>query len=274
MITAQSISVGYGNRQVLRQIDLHLHEGEVCALIGANGSGKSTLLRALAGLHPVQGGSVLLSGQPMTGLSRRAIARKIAVLTQSPTGPEGVSVAQLVAHGLFARQGLFGRSIHRHDRQQAIEQALIRTGMLDHADRPFTALSGGEQQRVWIALTLAQSPRMLLLDEPTSFLDMGHQLETLDLLRRLQRADGIGVVMVLHDINQASFFADRIIALKDGGVVADGPPAQVMTANLVETLYGAHVTVLHDATGRHPYCIPQGRLGDDRFDHTRVTKQT
>lgn len=259
MLEARKLSVGYGGRKVLSDIDLRINEGEICALIGANGCGKSTLLRAMAGLQPISAGSVLLSEQNMAKIPRRAVARQIALMTQSPTGPDGLTVAQIVAHGLFARRGMFGRSDTMLD-QHVVSEALDQTGLLSFADRPFDVLSGGERQRVWIALALAQQPRLLMLDEPTSYLDMGHQHEVLSLLRDLKDQRGIGIVMVLHDINHASWFADRIVALKDQRIVADGDPADVVTADLVLSLFGARVTVMQDRGGVHPYCMAQGRL--------------
>ncbi|MDA5558702.1 ABC transporter ATP-binding protein [Shimia sp. MMG029] len=259
MLEARGLSIGYGRRDILSGIDLHLKEGEICVLIGANGCGKSTLLRTLAGLETPSKGSVHLSGSPINKLSRREIARKIAVMTQSPTGPEGLTIAQLVIHGLFARKGLFGGSETAEDRR-VVQDALEQTGLSNFADRRFDALSGGERQRVWIALALAQQPRLLLLDEPTSYLDMGHQQEILTLLCDLRDQRGLGIAMVLHDINHAIWFADHIVALKDRRIIAQGHPAEVVTPELVYALYGARVSLLSDPTDMRPYCVPEGRI--------------
>ena len=255
MIEASSISVGYGSRDVLTDISLTVSSASITALIGPNGCGKSTLLKSLAGLHQVHEGEVRLKDRPIGQWSRKSIAREIAFLAQSPEAPDGVTVAQLVEHGGFARSGMF-RGVDR----ASILDALEMTGMKDYADRPFRALSGGERQRAWIALTLFQEAEMLLLDEPTSYLDMGHQVEILDLLMNLKNDQGIGIVMVLHDINQASQYADRIIALKDGTVQADGTPKEIISAELVQRLYGAQVSILPDPTGCRPFCVPRGRV--------------
>lgn len=258
MLEAKGLTLRYGSRTILDNISFCAERGEICALIGANGSGKSSLLHALAGLKGTSSGEVALAGRPIGTYSRREIARQIALLPQSPRAPEGFSVAQLVSHGLFAQHGLFARSRVAHAKQ-VVSQALEQTGLTDFSDRPFDSLSGGEQQRVWIAMTLAQQPRLLLLDEPTSYLDMGHQLEVLSLLRGLVKQSGMGVLMVLHDINHASLFADRIVALNACRIVADGAPAEVVTADLVHNLFGARVTVLRDVNCPTPYCIPCGQ---------------
>ncbi|SMR83536.1 iron complex transport system ATP-binding protein [Aliiroseovarius halocynthiae] len=255
MIEARNISVRYGDTAILHDISLTISAHEITTLIGANGCGKSTLLKALSGLHPVKTGEVLLSGHPLSDWSRKEIARQIAVLSQSPQAPEGLSVAQLVEHGQFSQKSLFSRG-NLADVHWALEQ----TGMEDHADRPFDDLSGGEKQRVWISLALIQKPQMLLLDEPTSYLDLGHQIDLLNLLIRLQKDQGIGILMVLHDINQASFYADRLIALKDGHVYADAAPHDVISSELVKSLLNADVTVMQDQSGNHPYCVPFGRI--------------
>lgn len=255
MFETRNMSVGYGGKTVLRDINLTISSDEITVLIGANGCGKSTLLKALSGLESLQAGEAYLDGKPLTKWSRRAVAQRIAVLVQSPQAPAGLTVAQLVEHGQFAQKRLFARG-----NPDDVFCALDQTGMLPHADRYFDGLSGGEQQRVWIALALVQKPRMLLLDEPTSYLDMGYQIEVLNLLSRLRREQGIGILMVLHDINQASQYADRIIALKDGGVLADAPPREVITAKFIKSLVNADVTVLQDHSGDHPYCVPLGRL--------------
>lgn len=255
MFEARNLAVGYGHRTVLRHINLSISKDDITALIGANGCGKSSLLNTLAGLLPAQAGEVIIAGKPLPNWSRRAIAQHIAVLSQSPQSPEGLTVAQLVEHGQFAQKRLFERG-----NPDDVQWALEMTGMERFAERPFDGLSGGEKQRVWIALALVQKPQMLLLDEPTSYLDMGHQIDVLNLLVKLQREQCIGILMVLHDVNQASLYADRIIALKDAGVLADAAPRDVISAAFVKELLNADVTVMSDCTGNHPYCLPAGRL--------------
>lgn len=250
MIEAQDLTVGYGSNVVLAGVSLSFSAGEITALIGANGCGKSTLLRAIAGISRPLAGAVYLHGQPISALGRRQIARSLAFQSQSPEAPEGISVRQLVEHGAFARKPLFSRPDRRD-----VNAALARVDLDSFAERPFSALSGGERQRAWIALVLLQAPEMILLDEPTSFLDLGYQIETLRLLDAIRRERGTGIVMVLHDINQAARFADRIIALHAGRVHCQGPPAKVIDAALLQTLFRAKVRVDQDHAAR-PFVTP------------------
>ncbi len=255
MLEARNLSVGYADKTILEDISVLIAKEDISVLVGANGSGKSTLLKALAGLHPLKAGQVHLDGEVLHHLPRREVASKIAVLSQSPQAPEGLTVYQLVEHGQFAQRRFF-----EAPDPDGVMAALDFTGMSTYAHRPFEALSGGEQQRVWISLALAQKPQMLLLDEPTSYLDMGHQIDVLELLKRLHREQGIGMLMVLHDINHASLYADRIMAIREGAILADGAPSEIVTSELVRALFGAEVSVLSDPTGQHPYCVPKGRL--------------
>lgn len=254
MLECHNLSVGHGGSPVLTGLDLSIPQDGITALVGANGCGKSTLLKTLAGLLSPLHGEVFLEGQSLDRVPRRQIASRIAVLSQFPQAPEGLSVAQLVEHGRFARRGFFERG-----NSTQVMAALEQTGIAHKADHPFHRLSGGERQRAWISLALAQKPQMLLLDEPTSYLDMGCQIEILDLLRKL-RTKGIGIVMVLHDINQASHYADRIIALKGGGIYADGPPAQVVTSQMVLDLFRARVQMIGTSKTKRPYVVAEGRL--------------
>lgn len=253
MIQVHSVAVGHGGRAVLDDVSLALEPGRITAIIGPNGCGKSTLMRAIAGLLPVMSGEIRLDGQPLPRWPRKALARRLAMLPQSPVAPEGMSVRRVIEHGRYAHQGFFGGVSHE-DRavvQWAIDQ--MRLGEL--AEQPFRQLSGGERQRGWIALALAQRPAWLLLDEPTTYLDVGHQYEVLELLAGLNRSEGVGIVMVLHDINQAATYADRLIALRKGAVLADGPPGAVVTPDVVRALFGIDVEVISVGHGR-PHCVP------------------
>lgn len=253
MIDAKNLTVSYEDQPVLRDVSLRLDPTQVTAIIGPNGCGKSTLLRALSGIQPRSSGTVHLDGNDIARLNRRSIARALALLPQSPTAPAGLSVRQLVEHGRFAHSRPFaGLAEADH---AAVDAALDHTQTAPWADRAFDALSGGERQRVWIALALAQAPRMLLLDEPTSYLDMGHQEELLRLLTRLHRETGLGLAMVLHDLNQASRFADRVVVMQAGQIIADGPPDQVLTPALINQLYGLRVQAHHDSLGA-PIFLP------------------
>ncbi|MEM9584390.1 MAG: ABC transporter ATP-binding protein [Pseudomonadota bacterium] len=243
MIETRNLSVQYGAKSVLKNINIRFDTGEITALIGANGCGKSTLLRMIAGLQSPDQGHVLLHGKAITQHSRRAIAREIGYLSQSPQAPEGVTVRQLVEHGAFSGTRLF-----RRPAVQAVDEVMDRVDLLSYADRPFDTLSGGERQRGWIALTLLQAPKILLLDEPTSFLDMGYRIDIMRLVEELKSERGMGVIMVLHDLNEAARFADRIVALKDGGILRDGDKS-VVDARLPEALFGAKVSVLPSGDG-------------------------
>ena len=251
MIEAQNLSVAYEKHLILRNIDLRFEANSVTALVGPNGCGKSTLLRTLAGLQKPQSGQVMLQDCPLHGLKRKAIAQKIAYMAQSPQAPEGLSVRQLVEHGAFARRRLFKRQD-----QEEVNDLLAACGLTQLAERPFAEMSGGEQQRAWIAMSLFQKASFLLLDEPTSSLDLGYQINILRLIETLRKTQQFGVIMVLHDINQACYFADRIVALKDGIVLNEGPPDRVISSNLLRNLYGAEVTVLQHPKTVGITCVP------------------
>ena len=252
MIECRNLTVGHNVNPVLSSIDLSIPQNGITAMVGANGCGKSTLLKTLAGLLPPLSGDVFLDGQRLDRMPRRQIASRIAVLSQFPQAPEGLTVAQLVEHGRFARRGFFERG-----NSTEVMAALEQTGIAHKAHHPFHRLSGGERQRVWISLALAQRPQMLLLDEPTSYLDMGCQIEVLELLRSLC-AEGIGIILVLHDINQASHYANRIIALKDGGIFADGNPQTVVTPQTILDLFRARVQLVEGRCKSRPYVIAEG----------------
>jgi iron complex transport system ATP-binding protein len=253
-LRARSLSVAYDRAPVLDGLDLELPQARVTAIVGANGCGKSTLLRALARLIAPRAGSVLLDGREIRELPSRDVARRLGVLPQSPLAPEGLTVADLVARGRYPHQGLF-RQWSPGD-ELAVEDALAATGMRELRERPLDALSGGQRQRAWIAMALAQETELLLLDEPTTFLDLAHQLEVLDLLDRLVAERGRTVVMVLHDLNQACRFADLLVALRDGRVRAAGPPEEIVDAAFVRDVFGLEAHVVEDPVSGTPLCLP------------------
>jgi iron complex transport system ATP-binding protein len=253
-IHVRGLTTGYADRRVIERLDCTIPGGRVTAIVGANACGKSTLLRAVAQLIPSQG-EVALGDVVLTGLSSRETARRIGFLPQSPTPPEGLTVEELVSRGRFPHLR-FGRRPTAHDRER-VAWALAATATDGLADRPLEALSGGQRQRVWIAMALAQDTGVLLLDEPTTYLDLAHQLDVLELLRDLNADDGRTVVMVLHDINQACRYADHLIAMKDGAVIASGPPAEIVDAELVSAVLDVRARIVPDPVTGTPMLVPE-----------------
>ena len=253
-LEARGLSVAYDREPVLEGLDLAIPEHRVTAIVGANGCGKSTLLRAFARLVAPRAGSVLLDGQEIARLPTRTVARRLGVLPQSPVAPEGLTVEDLVARGRYPHQGLFRQ--WSHGDELAVEAALAATGTRDLRGRPVDALSGGQRQRAWIAMALAQETELLLLDEPTTFLDLAHQLEVLELLDGLVADRGRTVVMVLHDLNQACRYADHVVALRDGRVRACGAPEEIVDAPFVRDVFGLEAHVVEDPVSGTPLCLP------------------
>lgn len=256
-LQAEGLSLGYQDRRVIADLDLAVLPGKVTAIVGANASGKSTLLRALARLLRPQGGQVVLDGADLHRQPTKQVARTLGLLPQSPIAPEGIVVADLVSRGRSPHQGVFARWTDAD--AQAVAEALRITDTADLADRCVDELSGGQRQRVWIAMTLAQQTDILLLDEPTTFLDVTHQIEVLDLLADLNHQRGTTVVMVLHDLNLAARYADELIAMADGRLVAAGDPVDVLTEDLVARVFGLSSRVLDDPVSGRPLVLPVGR---------------
>ena len=253
-LSAETVSVGYTDRLVVRALTMSVRHGEITALVGPNGSGKSTLLKTMARLLVPRRGAVYLDGRAIARMSSRAVARQIAILPQGPVAPAGLTVAELVEQGRFPHAGPL--RMLRHQDYSAIATALELTGMTQFAHRPLDSLSGGERQRAWIALALAQQTPVLLLDEPTTFLDIGHQIEVLELIRRLNLEHGMTIVLVLHDLNQAANYAHRMVVLHEGSIVADGPPASVLTPNLLLSVFGVRARIILDPERGTPVCLP------------------
>ncbi|MCH0541561.1 ABC transporter ATP-binding protein [Streptomyces sp. MUM 203J] len=257
-VRAEGLRFSYPGREVLSGVDLRVGAGESVALVGLNGCGKSTLLRLCAGLLRPEAGRVLLDGEEVARLSRRAAARRVALLHQSSPPVPGMTVRQLVRQGRYAARGPLG--MLREGEDGVCARALADVGVAGWADRPVDALSGGERQRVRLAMALAQDTRVLLLDEPTTYLDLRHQLEVMQTVARLREERGLTVLMVLHDLGHAARFADRIVALRDGRVAADGPPAEVVTPELLAGVLGVAGRVGRDPVGGWPVCYPDHPL--------------
>ena len=253
-LTVDHLTLAHGHRVVVHDVSFTVEAGEMVAILGPNGSGKSTLLRGMARLHPPRAGRVLLDGRDIRGMNSRHVARVLAILPQAPAGGLDLTVRELAFRGRYPHQGLLQRVTRRDI--DAVEWALDATDSLHLADRPLAALSGGERQRAWIAMALAQEPRILLLDEPTTFLDVAHQIEVMHLLRRLN-ARGITIVAVLHDLALAGRFTSRIIALREGRLAFDGPPSAVLQPEALERVFGVPMLVLADPDTGLPIPIPR-----------------
>ncbi|UKA66671.1 ABC transporter ATP-binding protein [Arthrobacter sp. FW306-05-C] len=257
VLEAQDLTLKYDQRCVVDGLSVRIPEGKVTMIVGANACGKSTLLRGLSRLLKPAAGTVALDGKDIHTRPARELARTLGLLPQHPTAPDGITVRDLVGRGRYPHQG-FCRSWSEKD-GAAVQRALEATGTLELAGRDVDELSGGQRQRAWIAMALAQETEVLLLDEPTTYLDLAHQVEVLDLVTDLNRTRGTTVAIVLHDLNLAARYADNVIAMKDGAVVAMGLPAEVVTEGLVRDVFGLDSSVIPDPVSGTPLIIPIGR---------------
>jgi iron complex transport system ATP-binding protein len=256
-LAASGLALGYARRTVVEGLDVAIPDGSFTVIIGPNACGKSTLLRALARVLRPRAGAVLLDGQDISTRPARAVARTLGLLPQSPLAPDGITVADLVARGRYPHQGLLRQWSEEDER--AVAAAMADTGVADLARVAVDELSGGQRQRVWIAMALAQQTPLLLLDEPTTYLDIAHQLDVLDLCTRLHAEQGRTLVAVLHDLNHAARYATHLIALRAGRIVAEGPPADVVTPALIEDVFGLPCHVIPDPETATPLVIPRRR---------------
>jgi iron complex transport system ATP-binding protein len=256
-LEARGLTLGYDREPIIDDLTTSIPPGRVTAIIGANASGKSTLLRGLARLLPPRAGEVELDGVPIRRMPTAEVARVVGLLPQSPIAPDGITVGDLVGRGRYPHQGWFRR--WTADDEIAVDAALTATGTADLVDRRVGDLSGGQRQRVWIAMALAQDTDILLLDEPTTFLDVNYQVEVLDLLRDLNRDRGTTIVLVLHELNLAARYADHVIAMQGGRIVAEGAPASVITVDTVFEVFNLECDVIEDPRTGTPLVIPIGR---------------
>lgn len=257
-LRAVGLSLGYDGRRVVEALDLDVAAGEITVIVGANASGKSTLLRGIARLLRPEAGVVTLDGRNIAALASKKVATIIGLLPQQPVAPEGITVSDLVGRGRYPHQGWFRQWTSTDD--AVIADAMAATDTLEIATRRIEELSGGQRQRVWIAMALAQDPDILLLDEPTNFLDVSHQVEVLDLLHELNRDRGTTVVMVLHELNLAARYADNLVVLHDGKILAQGSPAEVLTVDIVREAFGLESRIIDDPVCGSPMVVPIGRF--------------
>ncbi|MEV5507998.1 ABC transporter ATP-binding protein [Streptomyces orinoci] len=253
-LTGHGLTLAYDRRTIAEGLDVAIPDRSFTVIVGPNGCGKSTLLRALARMLKPAAGTVLLDGQDIARLPGKQVARTLGLLPQSSVAPDGITVADLVARGRYPHQSLL-RQWSRED-ERIVTESMAATGVAELADRPVDELSGGQRQRVWIAMALAQQTPLLLLDEPTTYLDIAHQLEILDLCARLHREEGRTLVAVLHDLNQAARYATHLIAMRDGRVLAEGTPAEVVTAERVEEIFRLPCRVIDDPETGTPLVVP------------------
>jgi ABC-type cobalamin/Fe3+-siderophores transport system ATPase subunit len=256
-LACSDLCLGYGTHRVLGEVNLVIPTGKITALIGANGSGKSTLLRAMAGLLRPSAGSVSLDGKPLAAWPRKQMARRLSFLPQEMIEPPEVTVAELVAFGRHPHRGLLGRAVAGD--AEAVSRAIAATDLGRLAERMVATLSGGERRRVWIAMALAVEAEILLLDEPTTFLDIGHQFEVLELVQQINRTSGITVVLSLHDLNQAARFADHLVVVDRGTVIDQGAPVDVLTERLLTETFRVSARITRD-DGGPPACVPTGSI--------------
>ncbi len=264
-LSSEQLHVGYGDRSIIKNLNLTIPDKKITTIIGANGCGKSTLLKALTRIIPYQSGSVLLDGKEISREKTKTVAKKMAILPQTPESSNGLTVGELVSYGRFPYQNGLGRLTKRD--YEVIDWALEVTGTAEYKYRPMDALSGGQRQRVWIAMVLAQETNIIFLDEPTTYLDMAHQLEVLELLQKLNREQHRTIVMVLHDLNQAARFADYIITLKDGEIVKAGTCEEVIVPEVLREVFRIDAVIGRDPRTGKPMCISYNLLkGDNEYE--------
>jgi len=264
-----NLNIGYGERLIVKNLSVKIPDKKITTIIGSNGCGKSTLLKALTRIIPQQSGAIVLDGKNITKENTKQLAKKMAILPQTPESASGLTVGELVSYGRFPHQKGFGR-LTKHD-MEVIDWALDVTGTAFFKYHPVDALSGGQRQRVWIAMALAQETEIIFLDEPTTYLDMAHQLEVLELLQKLNIEQERTIVMVLHDLNQAARFADYLIALKNGQIVKAGSGEEVITPDVLKEVFRIDAQIGRDPRTNKPMCITYNLLkGEEKHEKAAI----
>lgn len=253
ILSTENLKIGYEDKIIVHDLNLQIKEGEITTIIGPNGCGKSTVLKTLARIHKAKDGFVYLDGELIHKMPTKKIAKRMAVLPQSPEAPSGLTIFDLVSYGRSPHQGGFGR-LSEKDRD-VINWALEVTGLIDLKDQEVDTLSGGQRQRAWIAMAIAQETNLLLLDEPTTYLDMAHQLEVLQLLKKLNDEEQRTIVMVIHDLNHAARFSDFMVAMKSGELIKEGKPEDVMTESVLKEVFQIDAIVVKDPRTNKPACL-------------------
>ncbi|WP_257351031.1 ABC transporter ATP-binding protein [Pseudalkalibacillus decolorationis] len=264
MFVTQELNIGYSENLIVENLNVTIPVGKITALVGANGSGKSTILKAIARLLKPKRGSVYLDGKSIYEEKTKEVAKRLAILPQNPVAPEGLTVSELVTYGRFPHQKGFG-SLTKKDKE-IIEWAIEMTGMYEFVYQAVDHLSGGQRQRAWIAMAIAQDTPVLFLDEPTTFLDMAHQIEVLNLLKKLHHEDNKTIIMVVHDLNHASRYAHHMVGIKNGKVVKTGTPEKVMVPDTLENIYGVKSDIIKDPRSNRPLCLPYGLCSKDKLN--------
>ncbi|HDG1677790.1 iron-enterobactin ABC transporter ATP-binding protein [Kluyvera ascorbata] len=256
-LRGEALTLAYGKKTIAESLNVTIPDGHFTAIIGPNGCGKSTLLRTLSRLMTPVHGHVYLDGEEIQRYASKEVARRVGLLAQNATTPGDISVQELVARGRYPHQPLFTR--WRQEDEDAVQRAMQATGIMNLASQSVDTLSGGQRQRAWIAMVLAQDTSIMLLDEPTTWLDISHQIDLLELLSELNRERGYTLAAVLHDLNQACRYATHLIALRDGKIVAEGAPKEIVTPALIEAIYGLRCVIIDDPVANTPLVVPLGR---------------
>jgi iron complex transport system ATP-binding protein len=268
-LSTENLQIGYGEKIIVDNLNLQINKGEITTIIGANGCGKSTILKTMARVHAANSGVVYLDGKMIHKIPTKEIAKRMAVLPQSPEAPSGLTVYELISFGRSPHQGGFGR-LTDEDRQ-VIHWALDVTGLTTFANQAVDSLSGGQRQRAWIAMAIAQETELLLLDEPTTYLDMAHQLEILKLLEKLNREEGRTIVMVIHDLNHAARFSHHMVALRSGKLVKEGTAEEVMTHQVLKEVFQIDAEIVKDPRTKKPVCLSYDLIQkDQKMDYKKV----